>query len=288
MTDRLLRGMSKDGLHRVFVARTTRSVQEAVVRHQLAGPPAMAMARGLTAALLAGVTDPEWHRVSFQWASRGPLGTLHVDVRSPGNLRGYVLLAENAQEAVGKPIEEWVHPGVLVALRQEASGRFSQGQIAIESGEVDRDVETYLRRSEQVASGLRVLATEDRAGGPRDVVGVLVQTLPGGDPGRALLPESIRERAVAPGPLRDIAAAALPGLELELFEETPLQFACPCSRSRVEMSVRLLGAVEIGQMVADEESTEVTCEFCATVYEVTVSDLKRILEGLKQHPIGEA
>ncbi len=288
MTDRLLRGISRDKLHRVFVARTTEAVREATARHQLAGVPAMALARGMTAALMAAVTDPEWHRVSFQWATRAALGTMHVDVRAPGDLRGYVSLAEDAAESVGRPLIDWVRPGLLVALRQEASGRFSQGQIPIDPGEVDVDVETYLRRSEQVASGLRVLATEDAAGGPREVVGVLVQTLPGGDPGRAILPDELRERTRAPGPLNDIAAAALPGLAIDILEETPLRFQCACSRSRVEMSIRLLGASDLEQMIAAGESTAVRCEFCAAVYDVGVPDLARILQGLREHPIGEA
>jgi len=288
VTDRLLRGISRDKLHRVFVARTTDAVQEAVTRHQLAGVPAMALARGMTAALMAAATDPEWHRVSFQWVTRGALGTMHVDVRAPGALRGYVNLAEDAAESVGRPLVDWVRPGVLVALRQEASGRYSQGQIAIDPGEVDVDVETYLRRSEQVASGLRVLAAEDAAGGPRDVVGVLVQTLPGGDPGRAILPAEFGERRRGPGPLEELAAAALPGMEIDMVAETRLRFACACSRSRVEMSIRLLGASDLEDMIAQHEGTSVRCEFCASVYDVSVADLGRILEGLEQHPIGEA
>lgn len=288
MTDRLLRGVSADGFHRIFVARTTATVQEATTRHELAGVPAMALARGMTAALLAAVTDPEWNRVSFQWMSRAALGTMHVDVRSPGQLRGYVNLAEGAAASVGKPLIDWVRPGTLVALRQEASGRFSQSQVTIDPGEVDVDVETYLRRSEQVASGLRVLATADAAGGPLEVMGALVQTLPGGDPGRAILPAPFAERTLAPGPLREIAAAALPGVEINVLEEIDLRFQCACSRSRVEMSIRLLGASDLEEMIEAEEATSVRCEFCATVFNVGVPDLKRIVAGLKKHPIGEA
>ena len=168
MTDQMLRAMSADGLYRVFAVRTTDTVSEAIVRHRLAGVPAMALARGLTAALLAGATDPEWHRMSFQWASRGPIGTMHVDARSPGDLRGYINLAEDAITALGRPLEAWVRPGILVALRQEPSARFSQGQIPIGTGAVDHDVEVYLESSEGVASGLRVLASEDAIGGPVD------------------------------------------------------------------------------------------------------------------------
>jgi molecular chaperone Hsp33 len=288
MTDVLLRCMSKDGLHRVFAARTTDAVAEAVTRHELIGAPAMALARGLTAALLAAATDPEWHRMSFQWASRGPLGTMHVDVRRPGNVRGYVNLAENALEAVGRPVEAWVRPGILVALRQEPSARFSQGQIPIGTGAVDHDVENYLERSEGVASGLRVLASKDALGSPVDVTGVLVQTLPGGDSKRTILPVEISDRVRPPGPLEDLMAAALPGMGVDILERVPVRFHCPCSRNRVEMSIRLLGASELEEMIIAEEGTSVRCEFCATDYDIGVKDLERILEGLKEHPIGEA
>ena len=55
----------------------------------------------------------------------------------------------------------------------------------------------------------------------------------------------------SPGPLLDIAQAALEGLEVEVLEEIPLQFSCPCSRSRVEMSVRLLGAAALLYLLAE-------------------------------------
>ena len=289
MTDELLRGMTRDGFHRVFVARTTDTAAEANTRHQLLGVPAVALARGITSVLLAAATDPEWFRVSGQWVSRGPLGTMHVDVRRSGDLRGYVNLAENALDAVGKPLEDWVRPGVLVAMRQEPSGRFSQSQVAIGRGSVDHDVETYLRQSEQVASTLRVLSSHDAFGSPVDVVGVLVQTLPGGDPGKTILPDPIGQRLRAPdGPLEALMQEALPGTEIDLLETTPLRFQCGCDRSRVEMSVRLLGASDLRQMIAVEEATSVRCEFCATDYVVSVPDLARILAGLEEHPIGEA
>jgi molecular chaperone Hsp33 len=264
-------------------------VQEAVTRHQLAGVPAMALARGMTSAVLAAATSSDWHRVSFQWAARSALGTLHVDIRHPGDLRGYVHLAEGAESFVGRSIEEWVRPGLLVGLRQEASGRFAQGRVAIEAGSVDEDVEAYLRTSEQVASGLRVLATQDSAGGPLDVVGVLVQTLPGGDPASTVMPADYSDRTRSPvGPLEGILEAALPDMSVEVLEELPLRFHCLCTRERVETSIRLLGESEIAGMIAAREETSVRCEFCATAYEVGLRDLQKILKGLRAHPIGEA
>jgi molecular chaperone Hsp33 len=176
-----------------------------------------------------------------------------------------------------------------VALRQEPSARFSQGQIPIGTGAVDHDVQNYLEHSEGVASGVRVLASADAFGRPGGVSGVLVQTLPGGDPARTALPEEISDRRwPADSPLEDLMAAALPGIPVDVLEAVPVRFWCGCSRSRVEMSIRLLGASDLEAMIQAEEATSVRCEFCATDYHVGVEDLRRILGGLKLHPIGEA
>lgn len=282
MTDQLLRAITADGCYRLAVARTTDLVAEAVGRHQLDGVVALALARAMTAASLLTVAEKDFHRIGVQWVCRGPLGSIHVDVRSGGEIRGYV----TRPHALAATVPELVGAGAIHVIEQTPDGRFTQGSLTLSSGEVDEDLEAWLRRSEQVPSRLRVLVDLDDRGNPRDVAGVLVQTLPGGagsallGDGGALSAELLdRELSAALEPA-ELVRRALPGATIEVLGSEPLAFACQCSRERVERGVAMLGPDELLEMIEGEEAAQVRCDFCNEDYTVDVEGLRRIRESL--------
>ena len=67
-------------------------------------------------------------------------------------------------------------------LRDLGLKELYQGQIALVTGEVDEDIEAYLRTSEQVPSALGCDVLLDGSGRVAAAAGVLVQAMPGGDP----------------------------------------------------------------------------------------------------------
>src|SRR5207248_9036352 len=93
--------------------------------------------------------------------------------------------------------------GVVNVLRDLGLRELYQGQVALVTGEVDEDVEAYLRSSEQVPAALGCEVILDEASRVRAAGGVLVQALPGGDP------MQVREmqHALRTGRLREILAS---------------------------------------------------------------------------------
>jgi molecular chaperone Hsp33 len=276
--DRLLRGIAGD--YRVAIAVTTATIAEAVRRHEPTAVGALALARGLTALALAGISGKEWTRMSAQWVGRGALGNLQTDLRRPGDLRGYYTgsgAAHTIEVALGTG-------GLLSVISQQADATFSQGQVALDSRTIDADMEHYLKTSDQVASVLRVLVDTDEEGRPTDVVGVLIQALPGsgGENPKTLTSAALRNRTLpawlAVDELVDLALPGLPNVEWML--DVPLRWHCSCSRERIEAGIRLLGAAELTEMVEEEESTEVRCDFCSELYTFAPSDLETLRDGL--------
>ena len=284
MHDRLIRAITTDGLYRVVAARTTCVVREAVRRHQPSPVAAVALARGLTGAATLLVAEKEFHRIGVQWLGRGPIRSLHVDVRPGGLLRGYVgepgATAADVRSALGE--------GVISVIEQDLDGRFTQGSLPLHTGAVDEDLERWLRNSEQVPSRLRVMVATDSEGTPTDVAGVLVQTLPGGLAGALLgddgpLNPALLERRLDPGrPLEELARAAFTKEAIRLLDEEPLDFRCACSRERVERGVAMLGEQELAEMIEREEPAEVRCDFCGHEYRVETEGLGRILELVRR------
>lgn len=281
MGDRLIRGIAGD--YRIAVAITTDTVAEAVRRHQPTAIGATALARGMTSLALAAVTDKEWRRWSAQWMGRGPLGTVHADLRRPGDLRAYLTgdgVAEGVPAGFGRG-------GLLSVIRQQANDAFVQGQVALAARTIDGDLEGYLKHSEQIPSVLRVLVDLDD-GAPTAVAGVLLQTLPGGSRAgiNALTSRALRERTLAADlAIDELIAQGVPGLaDVDWMLEVPLRWQCGCSRERVERGVKMLGFAELAEMVTKGEGTEARCDFCATVYEVTPEDIARLLGELAEAP----
>ena len=65
---------------------------------------------------------------------------------------------------------------------------------------------------------------------------------------------------------------------LEITEKLPTQFACNCSKERVEKVICSIGRKDLEEMIADNKDIEVNCHFCNTNYTFTVDELKAILK----------
>lgn len=277
--DRLIRGIADGPSLRVAAARTTDTVREALSLHGLAGGAADALARGLTGLSLLQVMDKDFYRLSAQWVGRGPLGTVNVDVRADGDLRGFV----TGRTWFG-PVDEGLGSGVMSLIRQKEGGQFTQGQAPLLRADVDGDLEAFADQSDQVPTTLRVL-TSWRDGELLDVVGVMLQELPGATAGavdEAASP-ALRDRSLGWDPavsLEDLVAQAVPGVAVDWLGETTLRWACPCGAARVEAGVRLLGAAELDDMIAQGEEPEVRCDYCTTTYSVNTEALRRIRASL--------
>jgi molecular chaperone Hsp33 len=279
VADRAVVAISEDRRLRVVAALVSETVAEAVRRHRTGALASLALARAVASAALAGIGHKDRSRVALQWVGRGPLRQIHADFRPPGELRAYV---GDAQAAVpggsGAIPATALAPGVVSLIWQERDGRTAHGQVPMEDGSVDRDVEAWLRNSEQVPSRLRVLVDSDAAGRPLAVAGLLVQTLPGAVAGDLAPAPSLLDRSARAGaPLADLLALAVPGGRVEVVAEHALRFFCACSQERVEGGVALLPVDDLQDMVGKAEPAQVRCEFCATEYVVPVERVAAIL-----------
>jgi molecular chaperone Hsp33 len=57
-----------------------------------------------------------------------------------------------------------------------------------------------------------------------------------------------------------------------------LSFRCTCSKERVERALIALGGDELQKFIAEEEETDVTCEYCRTNYRFVRKELEDLLQ----------
>jgi len=285
-SDHLIRGVGRSSTLRVAAVVTTGVALEAAERHHLSPPAACAVGRALTSGLLLATLTKGGERVTVQLVGNGPIGAITVDV-TDGDVRGYARHpAAGPADARGRlRIGDLLgRYGVVNVLRDMGLRDRYQGQISLVTGEIDEDLEAYLRTSEQVPSALGCEVVLDDQGAVVAAGGVLVQSLPEGDP------ESVREvqEALRSGELyRLLAAGVVSPVELArrvtglddlevLGDDRPVQFACRCSQGRIEDMLALLSSVDLDEMIADEKPTDITCNFCNASYRVEREALERI------------
>jgi molecular chaperone Hsp33 len=63
---------------------------------------------------------------------------------------------------------------------------------------------------------------------------------------------------------------------MRLFRGTPVQFECRCSQRRVAGLLRALGADEVRDVLKEQGTVTVTCEFCHRPYRFDAAAVEAI------------
>jgi len=294
--DRLHRAISSALDLRVVVVTTTELVREACRRHEIGGAEAVVLGRALTAGcLLSTLSKSASERVRLEFRGDGPLGRIHVDSRGDGRVRGFLGRPGDAPPrplpaaAAGRlRIGALVGEGALAITRDLDLENPYQGVVALQSGEIDEDLQHYLDHSEQMPSALGCEVLLDAQGGVLRAAGVLAQTFPGGD--TEVLDQvraSIRDGALAdllrqPREGDALIGFALAGGPFEILGEHDLAFRCTCSPARARAVLSLLGADDLDALADEQGATEVRCSFCGERYQVPEAELHDLAAEIRR------
>ena len=164
---------------------------------------------------------------------------------------------------------------VTVTVEAEEKSLRYQGVVPLSGASLAESLEAYFASSEQLPT--RVLLTADEEHG----AGMLVQKLPGAADSPVDEPSGVEEawvgaqrgiaqlraeKGLRERSIEDVLAQGFPGHDLRLFRGTPVRFECRCSQSRVAGLLRAIGAEEVREVLKEQGSVTVTCEFCHRPY----------------------
>lgn len=295
--DQLRRAIKSDFSLRVIAAVTTELVAVACSRHSLRGVEAVALGRALTAGcMLTTLTKHDGERLRLELRGSGPLRGILVDARGDGTVRGCLQRLLSAEEhlqlssgtgrlqvspAIGKR-------GTLVVTRDLGLDQRYQGNVEVVSGEIDEDIEHYLNTSEQLPSVLACEVVLDQHDRVQRAAGVLAQTFPGGDTTEL---DALRE-ILGAGSLFDLLrhersceeliGFALGGEAHDDMGGVPLRFLCNCGAERARAVVATLGAEDVEALAAEQDQTEIRCEYCGSVYALSAAELRELAAEIRR------
>lgn len=298
--DALLRAINEPETVRVIAAVTTESAREACTRQKARGVTAVVLARAITSGvLLATLAKGERERVRVQLQGGGPIGHVMIDAYGDGRVRacvGHVLGPKHLSNLMLEGDGPDARPstavavgarGHLVVTRDLGLATPYQGSVEIQSGEVDEDLEHYLRHSEQLPSALRTEVVLDQDGQVLRAAGIMAQGFPGSDPAmveqigsrlrglRSLLQGRARE-------LDELVGLALGGESFRRMLEHPVRFHCPCGPERARSVLATLGPGDLEALAGEQEQTEIRCDFCGNVTILSAAQVRELAAELRR------
>lgn len=292
MNDYIVRATAANNQIRAFAATTRNVVETARAAHNTSPVATAALGRLLTAgALMGSMMKNDTDILTLQIKCNGPIQGLTVTADVKGNVKGYV---ENPDVMLppskkGKlDVAAALDLGVLSVIKDMGLKEPYVGQTILTTSEIAEDLTYYFATSEQVPSsvGLGVLMEQDNT--VKQAGGFIVQVMPFVDDavvdkleaniGKIDSVTAMLDKGYTP---EKILETVLEGMDVEYTDTLPTQFACNCSKERVEKALISIGRKDIQEMIDDGKDIEMHCHFCNTSYQFSVDELKEILNKSK-------
>lgn len=289
MSDYLVRAAAADNGIRAFAATTRDLVEHARQVHNTSPVATAALGRLMTAGVMMGsMMKGDDDLITLQIRGDGPIQGIVVTADSHGGVKGYVYNPEVLLHANSKgklDVAGAVGQGELRVIRDTGLKDPYVGTIQLVSGEIAEDITYYFAASEQIPSAVALGVLMDRANFVKQAGGLIIQLMPFASDELVDKLESKIAQITSLTSLLDqgmtpeqILEFVLGDLGLEIMDKMPLEFACNCSREKVEKAVISTGAGELQDMIGEGKSIEVSCHFCGEKYEFSVEDLRSMLK----------
>ena len=291
MSDQIIRMLAKDAPVKASAITAGALVERARQIHKTLPTATAALGRALMGASMMGnQLKEEKGSLTLRVKGDGPLGSITAVSDSEGNVRGYVQnpAADLPRKRPGKlDVGAAVGAGSLTIIKDLNMKEPYVGTIELLSGEIADDIAAYFLESEQIptACALGVLLDTDQS--VLCAGGYLIQLLPGADESviRTIeqgvarvgaVTDALRDGLTAKGLLLQV----LSDFDMEVLEESPVEYRCYCSRDRVTRALISMGKKDLAELIADQGKAELTCQFCDKVYHYSKEELEAILAAM--------
>lgn len=291
MSDYVFRVLAKDAGVRVLTCITTDLAREAARRHAAYPIAAAALGYGMTAGALLGALLKVQERVALKFDGNGRLGKMIVEADAYGRVRGYIAVPDAVsgdslgRSAVGDALGR---TGVVTVVKDLRLKDLYRSTIAIEYGELDKELASYLNLSEQIPSLVEIGVVMNDGHEIEVSGGWLIQALPGhGHEAVEQLAVQLKEQPpvetlLAEGAdLEQLMNHLLPAKDYIVLDRTEIKFSCSCSKERSAKALRMLPPEDRLSLIAEGEAV-VDCHFCHGRYMFSREELEALhVEALR-------
>lgn len=272
---------------RGVLVRGTGLVNEMRVRHGLGVLETLVLGHAcLAVALLATTLKGENDRLALRIECSGPIKGLVTEANAAGAVRGYLRQTPIPLE---KPMEScdlsrFFGAGFLsVSTHLTGAGQPFTGTIMLEHGNLALDLSQYFQTSEQTPTAIALSIQFDSQGRAEGSGALLLQAMPGADPGLMLELEqrvgdlpSLGRYFVEGGEEDALLAEQFGVFHPEILTSTPVFFACPCSREEIGRRLLTLSEADLAELRNGPFPVETCCHYCDTTYFFDRHDMEEL------------
>ena len=213
----------------------------------------------------------------LQVQGTGVLKLLVAEATSEQTCRGTARFDDSVEIAADASLQDLMgEQGQFVLTLQPRQGEMWQGIVGLQGTSIAQMLANYLAQSEQLDSNL-ILAADDK-----QAVGMMVQRLAGQDMAREdwqyveSLLQTVNQDELLHTTVNTLLYRLFHEQEVRVFEPEHLEFACTCSHEKVGNMLLLLGGQEVGQILLEQGSVEIACDFCQQKYVFDEEDVKTL------------
>lgn len=213
----------------------------------------------------------------LQVQGKGILKMLVVEASSEQTCRATARWDENAQVDDDMSLQSLLgEGGVFVMTIQAKDADPWQGVVALEGDSIADMLMRYMQQSEQLDTFIRLAADENTSSG------LLIQRLPEENVEEdawqtiSALAETTSNEELLQLQAEEMLYRLFHEYPLRVFEAENIEFACTCSHEKVSNMLLLLGGEEIGNILAEEGSVEINCDFCQQKYVFDEEDAQKL------------
>ena len=262
------------GIRGEWVALGT-SLQQASKRQEGSPDVKQILGQALAAVVMLSATVKFKGSMILQAQGQGDIRTLVAQSTHDNKIRG--LLRCNGPVSMGTLSEMFGPGGRLVITIEPENADPYQGITTLEGHNLADALQTYFIQSEQLKTRLWLFANESQA------AGMLLQELPA-QPGYQadwdrieMLANTVTAEEMLSLNCETLLHRLFHEEQIRLFKPEPVEFKCTCSRLKIESTLRALGREELYEILKEQDTIEVDCEFCSEHFSFDSVDIETLL-----------
>lgn len=297
--------VDKSGSYRVYITITTEMVQKASDIHETTPLASAGLGRVLTAAGLMGIMmKDDSNKLTVSFKGDGPARQILATAYGDGRVKGYISnpYVDLPLKAPGKlDVGGSLGKGELTVIKDLGLKEPYVGTVSLVSGEIAEDLTSYFFISEQQRSSVALGVKVERDLSIGAAGGLVIQMLPDAEEGSIdALEQMISQMEPITTSISKVmensAVATEQGMVRMLLEyifkdmpeeyrpeplgERTIRWACDCSHERMRNALMTIGRKDMTEIIEEDGSAELQCQFCLNKQRFSKEELLEILENM--------
>ena len=278
MTDQLQRFIFDNTDIRGEISRLEQSYQDCLAGHKYPKVIAHLLGELMAAAALLSASLKFEGTLTLQARSEGQVPLIMAEATSDHKLRA---IAKDADGADSTDFKTLFTNGRLCITIDPANGQRYQGIVSLEGENLAQCLENYFYQSEQLST--RVWLTSDG----KQAAGMMLQELPASQEINSEqrleqwqhmthLAETITEQELLSLDFQRLLYRLYHQEQVQVFDADALEFQCSCSQTRTLNALRTIGQKELMEIISEQGSIDINCEFCHQHYHFIEKDIDNL------------